>query len=148
MTVNQRFEKMLEVLKILPAHFAKKVGTDKNTVGNILSGKTKLPKADLFISIAKFFPEINLRWLLLGEGEMFSDKEVGNVLRGPEPPPYGKKEENKETGSDAVRWLLLKERMELIERTHLLRAGEVEALRAEVERLKKRIEELDRSKKA
>lgn len=61
--------------------FEKTVGL---SIGSI-SGMTKGMRADNLAKIAKFYPELNLRWLLLGEGNMLIEKsqesaEVNNEM--------------------------------------------------------------------
>lgn len=74
MTVNQRFGDFLHERKISISDFAKKTGIISQTVGDIVNGKTKQPKSNFFQAVATHYPEVNLRWLLVGEGEMYLNK--------------------------------------------------------------------------
>lgn len=78
-TINQRIAKIVEVLKYYPAAFAKHINMPRQKVSNVLEGKFE-PKADILISISKSFPQLNTRWLLTGEGNMWdSDIEKDQV---------------------------------------------------------------------
>lgn len=50
--------------------FEKTVGMSTGSI----SGMTKGMRADNLAKIAKIYPELNLRWLLLGEGNMLIEK--------------------------------------------------------------------------
>lgn len=54
--------------------FATSVKMSHQTISNIMHGVTKQPKADFLIAIARYYPSLNLRWLLLGEGSMEIDR--------------------------------------------------------------------------
>ena len=75
MTINQRFELLLKAEKINQKKFGVKAGLSEKTVSNIINGRTKFPKSDFFQAIAKNYPHVNLRWMLLGEGDMYLSKE-------------------------------------------------------------------------
>jgi hypothetical protein len=46
----------------------------------LIKGQTQSPRADLIVQVAVSFPDVNLRWLLLEEGEMFIDNQNGDNL--------------------------------------------------------------------
>lgn len=78
MTINERFRKFLFEEKITKSDFSNKVGINKQSVGDVENGKTKLPKANFFQAIATHYPHVNLSWLLIGQGEMYhTSKEDG-----------------------------------------------------------------------
>ena len=136
-TINQRFADFLHSKKINYAEFARRAGMERQTVSNIAEGKTKDPKADFFTGVARAFPELNLRWLILGENPILIVRERGldMVSDSEEPGKYEKR--NKEV-----------ER--LIETVHklTLMMNDVPALREELERLKREVEELKKERKA
>jgi hypothetical protein len=45
-----------------------------------MKGQTQSPRADLIAQVAISFPDVNLGWLLLGEGEMLIDNQNDNNL--------------------------------------------------------------------
>ena len=74
MVFNERFEQFLGMKRISQKDFAKRTGFPTYSLSKIITGTTKTPKIDLIIVLMQYFPELNLRWLLLEEGEMFIDK--------------------------------------------------------------------------
>lgn len=84
--VNQRFELFLFNEKISAREFARNTGMTPQTVINISNGTTANPKSDFFIAVATHYPKLNLRWLLLEEGEMYlsegAAKKVMEISKG------------------------------------------------------------------
>ena len=80
-------ERLSEVMKYKGfkiSSFADFLNVSHSFVSQILSGKRN-PGHELIVTIATKLPEINLRWLLTGEGEMFfafSTNEKARLLRG------------------------------------------------------------------
>lgn len=61
--------------------FAQKLGLSPATLSNIFNGKTR-PTNNHVQAIHKAFPNINISWLLFGEGEMYisgTDSSIGGV---------------------------------------------------------------------
>ena len=71
MTINQRFSNLLHAEKINQKKFCEITRMSDRTISNIVNGRTKFPKSDFFEAVAHYFPKVNLRWLVLGEGEMY-----------------------------------------------------------------------------
>ncbi|NOX86252.1 MAG: helix-turn-helix transcriptional regulator, partial [Chlorobi bacterium] len=69
-----RIKKLLEVKKISPAQFADEIEVQRSSLSHVLSGRNK-PSLDFMMKIKKRYPEINLDWLLLGEGGMKIETE-------------------------------------------------------------------------
>jgi DNA-binding XRE family transcriptional regulator len=55
------------------------MGVSKQTVHNYMTGRNN-PKKERLEELCKNFPEINLRWVRFGEGEMLKDKKTDNIL--------------------------------------------------------------------
>jgi len=70
MEMKERLIQFLAYLKIGQNAFEKKVGL---SIGSI-SGAKKGMRTDNLAKIAALYPELNLRWLLLGEGPMLIEK--------------------------------------------------------------------------
>ena len=51
------------------AEFAEKIGISTSSLSHIFSGRNN-PSLDVVMRIHKAYPEVNLNWLLYGEGEM------------------------------------------------------------------------------
>ena len=77
MTLNDRILKLIEQLDISQTKFADKIGVKRQTINNIVAGRTD-PSGKVIQGIANQFDNINLEWLIKGEGKMqgsvFSDK--------------------------------------------------------------------------
>jgi transcriptional regulator with XRE-family HTH domain len=83
--LGDRLKKFRIAQSLTQKAFAKSLGTAGGYISEIESGKTT-PGSNLLISLLRVF-NINLRWLLTGEGEM--EKEAPGP--GPGPGPGGEK---------------------------------------------------------
>jgi transcriptional regulator with XRE-family HTH domain len=84
--VNRIFA-FIESLQLTPTEFADKIGVSRASISSIKTGRTQ-PTLSLVEKIKQRFPEIDINWLILGEGdapivnrgeseiELFSDDEV------------------------------------------------------------------------
>lgn len=73
MTIGERLAILLKYKEISQKAFSKKINYREQSISNLITGQTKSPKADLVMEIARLFPDVNLRWLLLEEGEMLKE---------------------------------------------------------------------------
>ncbi len=71
-TFPERLKFLINRKKISNAEFANRLEIQKSTVSHLLSGRNK-PGFDFLNKLIKVFPDINLRWLITGEGEPFTD---------------------------------------------------------------------------
>ena len=85
MSVNSRISEFFELKKIRQSELVKRGYGSKQTVSFIFNGKQS-PNYKFLQSMIKDYPELNHRWLLLDEGEMFNQdseklgiEEVGSV---------------------------------------------------------------------
>jgi len=76
MTVKDRLSKFLQEEGINQKEFGEVVGYSQQSLSNFFSGNTKIPRGDLFIALAEHFPNLNLRWLLIGDGKMWRSEEL------------------------------------------------------------------------
>ena len=81
-TFPERLKFLINQKKLSNAELAEKIGIQKSTVSHLLSGRNK-PGFDFLNNLAKAYPDINLRWLITGEGEPLAD--ISPTL--PEKPP-------------------------------------------------------------
>ncbi|MEJ8756672.1 helix-turn-helix transcriptional regulator [Pontibacter sp. H259] len=75
----ERIQQLMEFLKLSSSQFADSVELPRAVLSHIMSGRNK-PSLDVMLKLAAKYKEVNLEWLLLGEGEML--KKVAN---NPEP---------------------------------------------------------------
>ncbi len=67
-----RLEFLLQHYEFTASTFADKIGVQRSSLSHLLSGRNK-PSLDLIMKIYDAFPELNLYWLLKGEG-VYTDK--------------------------------------------------------------------------
>jgi transcriptional regulator with XRE-family HTH domain len=75
MTIGERFALVLKEKGITQKSFSEKTKYSEQAISKLIKGQTQSPKADLVAKIAVLLPDVNLRWLLVGEGEMFIDNQ-------------------------------------------------------------------------
>jgi transcriptional regulator with XRE-family HTH domain len=71
MTIGERFALILKKKGVTQKSFSERTKYSEQAISKVIKGQTQSPKADLIAEIAVLLPDVNLRWLLLGEGEMF-----------------------------------------------------------------------------
>ena len=64
---------ILERVNLTPGNFADKIGVAPATISHILSGRNKYPSAEVMLRLHETYPEIDLNWLLTGEGTLIKD---------------------------------------------------------------------------
>lgn len=70
MTIIDRLKLILERVNLTPGAFADKIGVAPATVSHILSGRNKYPSAEVMLRMHETYPDIDLNWLLTGEGTL------------------------------------------------------------------------------
>ena len=78
MNVSDRFLFFLREKKISQKEFCKITGYGVQSLSKFVNGSTSNPGVQLFILTAQHFPDVNIKWLMLGEGEMWNG-ENGNA---------------------------------------------------------------------
>jgi transcriptional regulator with XRE-family HTH domain len=74
--LRERLNQFLLEKNLSQSEFARQTGYHQKNISGFLTGTVKMPKVDLMVALATHFPELNLRWLLLGEGEMINSKTI------------------------------------------------------------------------
>lgn len=69
-TIGQRFEALIQALKMNNNSFAVSIGKTPSMIKFIIDSKSK-PGWEVIEEIGKKYPQVNSNWLLRGEGEMF-----------------------------------------------------------------------------
>jgi transcriptional regulator with XRE-family HTH domain len=64
-----RIKKIMESRQINSAQFADEIGVQRSALSHVLSGRNN-PSLDFMLKIKQRYPEINLDWLLIGNGNM------------------------------------------------------------------------------
>lgn len=70
--MNERIKKIMESKKFTSTQFSDEIGIQRSSLSHILSGRNK-PSLDFMLKVKARFPEINLDWLLLGNGIMVEE---------------------------------------------------------------------------
>lgn len=70
-----RINTILQAKNITAKQFAEEIGVQPSGVSHILSGRNN-PSLDFVMKVVRRYPEININWLMFGNGEMW----VGNVV--------------------------------------------------------------------
>ncbi len=70
MSLIIRINKIIETYAKNPTIFARELDLNPETVRKICNGKTKDPQISFIVKIKNKYPDINLDWLITGEGEM------------------------------------------------------------------------------
>lgn len=65
-----RINLILKAKNISPRQFAEEIGIQPSGMSHILSGRNR-PSLDFVMKVVTRYPEIDIRWLTLGEGEMY-----------------------------------------------------------------------------
>ncbi|MEO1260975.1 MAG: hypothetical protein AAFZ15_19400 [Bacteroidota bacterium] len=77
--VNQRVAEIFREKKVRQIDFCKGTGFSEKNLSNLLTGKVKNTSPDFFVAFAQYFPDVNLRWLFLGQGQKYmSETEMEN----------------------------------------------------------------------
>lgn len=74
MTVSQNFKELQHQLDLTNTGMAKVIGKTKQSVADIISGKST-PRIDIVINIKAKYPSLNLNWLFTGQGPMWLDQD-------------------------------------------------------------------------
>lgn len=70
MSIKDRFKMIMEREKLTAGAFAENIGVSQGTISHILGPRNKYPSTDVILRLRNRYPDINLNWLLTGEGNM------------------------------------------------------------------------------
>ena len=71
----QRLKELIKALNINQSDFAKRLGMAQPNISRVLSGKNQV-SIEVVNRISNVYAQVNLHWLLTGEGEMLFEKGV------------------------------------------------------------------------
>lgn len=80
----KRLEMILDYYSLSASLFADKLGVQRSGLSHLMSGRNK-PSLDFVMKIVEAFPDVDLYWLLNGEGTF--PKKTGSEIAMPEVPP-------------------------------------------------------------
>ncbi|MCQ2295629.1 MAG: helix-turn-helix domain-containing protein [Bacteroidales bacterium] len=67
-----RINLLLQAKNITARQFAEEIGIQPSGMSHILSGRNN-PSLDFVMKVMKRWPEVNINWLMFGNGEMFTN---------------------------------------------------------------------------
>jgi len=82
---SERLRKLLSYYEISAAGIAEVLGIQRSTISHLLSGRNK-PSLDFVLKILKHYPEVELYWLINGQGEFPVNKQ--SIVKDEDPTPY------------------------------------------------------------
>lgn len=68
MNERERIELLMKCYNLTSSQFADRTGIQRASVSHIISGRNK-PSLEVMTKIYNAFPDVDLKWLLMGEGE-------------------------------------------------------------------------------
>ena len=78
MTIKDRFKMIMEREKLTAGAFAESIDVAQATISHILGSRNKYPSTEVILKLHKRYNDINLEWLLTGEGNMSNDPTTDN----------------------------------------------------------------------
>lgn len=90
LSINQRLKKFLDSKDFSNQDLRIALGVKtRQQVSNWLTSKEKMPEKHM-LTVVRMFPDLNARWLITGEGEMFQQlgKAVGSGIVSEPTPEY------------------------------------------------------------
>ena len=79
MTINERIVLLISELRMNNNSFSNKISVSPTVIHNIIKGRNA-PSYEVIQKIALTFDNINIAWLILGNGEMFLSEEKKESL--------------------------------------------------------------------
>ena len=74
----KRLEKIINYYGFSASSFSEKIGVQRSSISHILSGRNK-PSLDFIMKVLSSFPEINLYWLLNGNGNFLKEEDSTEI---------------------------------------------------------------------
>ena len=81
--MNRRLQQFLDAENITQAQFAARINVAPASISHIIAGRNK-PGFDFMQNTMKAFPELNIEWLINGQGKMYRQPAQATV---PQQPP-------------------------------------------------------------
>jgi len=67
--MEERIKKLIDYMGITPSELADSIGVQRSNVTHVIKGRNK-PSFQFIEKLLQIYPNINAKWLLLGEGNM------------------------------------------------------------------------------
>ncbi|MBR9855090.1 MAG: helix-turn-helix transcriptional regulator [Algicola sp.] len=73
--IVSRIQTIIDQLGLSVSAFADAIGVQRSSISHLLNGRNK-PSLDFVIKLVQTYPEIDLYWLLKGEGSFYKEEDV------------------------------------------------------------------------
>lgn len=80
----ERINLLLKAKNITARQFAEEIGIQPSGMSHIMSGRNN-PSLDFVMKVIKRWPEVNINWLMLGQGEMYASVPLNVQGQGGRP---------------------------------------------------------------
>ena len=72
---NADLKNLIDALHLTAAEFSREIDVPKSNLSEMMNNKRALSKG-VMLKIKKRYPQVNMSWLVTGDGEMFSKREL------------------------------------------------------------------------
>lgn len=76
MSIKDRFKMVMDREKLTAGAFAESIGVAQATISHILGPRNKYPSMEVILRLHQRYSDINLQWLLTGEGNMSNNPDL------------------------------------------------------------------------
>lgn len=76
--MKDRILQLMKELNLNSTKLASEIGVQRSSISHILSGRNK-PSFDFIEKILRTYPEVNPKWLIIGEGDPFVSKKQTSI---------------------------------------------------------------------
>ncbi len=104
MSIKDRFKMIMDREKMTAGAFAESIGVAQATISHILGPRNKYPSTEVILRLHQRYNDINLEWLLTGNGNMSngSDNFDSTENGGFDYPLFAENPENLSNGPSAI----------------------------------------------
>ena len=103
MNIKDRFKMIMEREKLTAGAFAESIGVAQATISHILGPRNKYPSTEVILRLHQRYSDINLDWLLTGQGNMSHEADSSALAAediGANYPLFAENAENAAKGTD------------------------------------------------
>lgn len=80
MSIKDRIKMIMDREKLTAGAFAESIGVAQATISHILGARNKYPSTEVILRLHQRYSDINLEWLLTGEGNMSNESPSGEAV--------------------------------------------------------------------
>jgi transcriptional regulator with XRE-family HTH domain len=72
--MKERIKQFMDYMKLSAAELADQIGVQRSNVSHVLTGRNN-PSSSFLEKLLLTFPDLDARWLIVGEGELLREKK-------------------------------------------------------------------------